>query len=261
MSDPLTIESLLASIGPMAIFEAKPRFDKLRLERAAAYPSDIRKRILRFLSTSEFVDAEDYAGVDYHEILKLVSAGQTPEQAHALFAVVPDHELATDIGNAANGILKWANGILPREMRDTMAGPVLDEPSEQSVADFARQWEIALNPMAVLRDLAEGCLSDDQVSALSTLYPALYAEMRQGVVDAATTLAARTKGKWEPDPLKEQFIAVLRGEPIGDLEMAAAVQTIYSQETQPAPAAKKPTAGSADDNGEQTPGQKAGAGQ
>jgi hypothetical protein len=263
VTDDLTLESLMAAIGPSKIFEGKPTLHKHQLVTAAEYPKDIRKRMMRFLSTSEFEESSDYPKLDYDETLKLVSGGQTKEQAEALFRAVPDHELATDLGTFAERILRWANGIFPREMRDSVAGPITDEPSAGAMATFRRVWEVALNPMVIMRDLAEGCLSDDQVSTIAVLYPVLYGEMKQSVVDAVTTLAARKKrDDWEPTAIKSQLIAVLRGLPDCDPALAAAVQTVYQKEDAepPTPKPHRPS-GSTGDGSEGTPGQAASAGQ
>jgi hypothetical protein len=264
MIDPATLEHLFVTIGLLPILRAKPTLWKYQLEEGAALPVTIRKRMARFLATEAFDEAHDMPEFDYDEVLGLVSGGQTPEQTAALFAAVPDRELATDLGVMADRVQTWANGIIPREESSGGLNPQMDPPDGIALADFRRVWQVACDPMSVLDDLADGSLSEDQVAALALLYPALHADMSQAVTDSVAAIAARRGKTWQPTGLKTSLIGVLRQQQVVDLQLAAASQAIYAgieqeqlaaQQAPPAPRAAS-NAGSI----EGTPGQDAAGG-
>jgi hypothetical protein len=257
MVDALAIESLMATIGVESILKARPKLPKYAIKRAADYPKKIRRRVLKFLATSEFTEASDYPPLDYRALLELVSAGQTPEQAAALFAAVPDHEMATDLGIEAGRVITWANTAIPRQSRDSLAGPQVDEPDPQSLAQFQSLWEVACDPMVVLRDLAEGCLTPEQISTVALLYPSLYGEMRQAVTDAMVAMAGRKGRGWEPSDQKAAMVKLLRQEDGSDPTLAAAIQAIYDKQPEPAQMPKTKKGAGEDPDEQLTPGQRA----
>lgn len=258
---PLDLECLLAAIGPARILAGQPTMHKYQMDRAAAMPREIRRRVLRFLGTDSFQPADELPEFDWEAVFKLVSGGEDPQRAAALYAVIPDGELATDLGTRAATIQGWANAKLPREPR-TVAydeSMPLDEPSPSAVAEFRRQWEVANDPMVVIDDLEDGSLIDDQVTAVAELYPAIYAEMRQAVSDGVAANKARKGQDWEPSATKDALLGTLRQKDVTDHALAAAVQQVYAQEAaaaaQPTPAPRK-----AKSIPEMTPGAKASGG-
>jgi hypothetical protein len=56
------------------------------------------------------------------------------------------------------------------------------EPTAQQKLDFHDKAEIASNPMAAMKHVAQGTLSDSHLDALRTLYPAVYGQMQQEVL-------------------------------------------------------------------------------
>lgn len=260
MADELDLESLFAAIGLEPILAGRPSLHKYQLQKAAGYPADIRKRILRFMAQDAFKPAKDVPPFDYDETLKLVAGGKLPDAAaRALVAAVPDHDLARDLAAYANTILAWANPILPRDAEPALIGVRQARPDDSSIADFRRVWQVACDPMRLLDDLEDGSLSEDQVAAVAKLAPALYAEMKQAVFDQDAVMKARRK-TWEPSPSKMALLRMLRGEPDSDPALTAAMQAVYAQEDQPqqqvgAPPPRRRAGAQAPDA--LTPGQKA----
>lgn len=266
MADQLETESLLASIGPERILDGRPTLHKYQLEDAAGVPREMRRRLLRFLATDEFVKSTDMPEFDYRDALKLVSREPTPDEAQRLFAVVPDQELATDLAHAAEQIRTWANQAIPREVSQTIAGARVDDPDPVAQAGFERVWQVAMDPLCVLQEMAEGCLSDDQVAALVQLYPAIYQEMRQAVTDAVLATKSRRGKNWDPVPDKAAQLATLLQSDLTDPQSLATIQGVYAQTPQPGAAGGGGGGGGSrskskgDDITVLTPGQKAAGG-
>lgn len=260
---PLDGDCLFAAIGLPAIVSGRAQLTKRALEEAASMPKAIRRRVAHFMATDSWTDAVDLPPFDYDEVLATVSAGKLePAAAARLFANIPDREIATKLATEAEGVLQWANTLIPRDERVTLLGSVPEVPTSTELADFRRLWQVACDPMTVMADLEDGSLFDEQVAVVAKLFPSLYAEMRQAVSDANAALVARRGPAWEPSPLKLQFLGVLMQKEAVDPDLTAAVQGVYAQEAQQLATAPKPrvksTGGAGD--AEATPGQAATAG-
>lgn len=262
MASQLDSECLLATIGVHNVIEGKATLHKYQLIEAANMPKEIRRLMLRFMATDGFEAAEDYADIDYPALKKLLAHGQTPEQAASLHAAVPDPELAQDMAAEVNRIQQWANTVLPRETRMTIRGPIDEDPSPSELSNFARLWQVACDPMTIMRDLLEGNLFDDQVAALGICWPALHGEMKQAVAEGVSTISGRSK-TWEPTMLKASLLATLRQESDFDADLASAIQASYAQEAQQEaqpPAPPKPSGTEEDIDKTLTPGERAAGG-
>lgn len=259
--DRLELESLLAAIGPEAVMRGRPTLHKYQLQRAADVPRDLRRRMLRYFATDSFALPGDMPAFDLDDVRKLVTAEQTPEEAQALAAALPTGDLLTEIGIEANRIRTWGGSAVPKDV--PVAGR-LEEPDPGDVSNFRRSWEVATDPMVIMRDLAAGMLSEDQVATVSLLYPALYAEMRQAASDARAATAGRKGKKWEPGPKKTAQLDVLLQADNFDVGMASTVQQVYAaeaqREQQAAPQSPPKRSGGGQTEG-LTPGERAAAGQ
>ena len=258
------VEALFAAVGLGPILAAKPTLHKYQLRAAANLPRELRKRILSFVASDAFAEASDVPDFDYEATLKAVSAGKLDDaQAKALLRVAPD--FADDFAVQVNKILAWANPLLPRDTRPAVIGDRPAEPDPHSLGDFRRVWNVALDPMIVLDDLADGSLSDEQVAALQLIWPAFYMELRQAITEEMAAMEGRRGKKWEPAPQKAQLLAMIMGTQQTDPELAAAVQAIYAAHPDAAgpatAAARRKSTGSATDALDgATAGQKAAGG-
>lgn len=261
MLDPMDVEAALAVLGADNVLCAEPKWSRKQARDARDLPKTMREAFDKYFASDGFESSEALPPFDYDEVLKLVSAGQTPEQVEALNAAVPDKELAMELGIDANRVLTWANQSLPRAPRQSLTGTKLDPPDPESLAQFRTRWQVACDPMVVVRDVLEGCLDADQVATVALLYPSLYAEMRQACVDAMTAAAMEHGKDWEPSPDKEGYVRTLLQQAPTDLALAASVQQAYQQQTAAKPKAKRaPSQRASADDAELTPGQRAAAG-
>lgn len=268
------MESTFAAIGLLPILRAKPRLGKTTLEDAGNRPKSVRKRLLRFLSSAKVEPTEDLPAIDYDEVSGWLKSRpkpdgspqyMTPKQAHALFAVVPDQELATELCAMVERILDGANAVFPRSPPDPLTGQVIEEPPPGDLLDFRRAWAVVCDPSVIMEDTASGDLFDDQVLTLATHFPATYEDVKAAVVETVATMVSRRGKTWRPDPLKEAMLDTLMQRPQVDTMLAGVMQQVYGAEmaaqAQTAAPPKKRSGGSAgsDEGGESTPGQKAAA--
>jgi hypothetical protein len=256
---PLEVESVLAAIGVDNILRAKPTFLRRQFVEARELPTKMREAFDRFFVTSKFDSSEKLPPFDYDAVLALVSAPQSPEQTDALATVMPDADMAMELGLETGRVLAWANQTIPRNVRQSFMGQVTDRPDPESLAMFRTRWQVACDPMVVVRDALEGCLDADQVSTLALLYPTLYQEMRQAESDARAAAAMKNGKDWEPLPAKQHQIETLLQQVQFDPSLANAVQQTYAAQAQPKPPPRPRGKQSSDTSG-LTPGQKAAAG-
>lgn len=266
MATQLETEAIFAAIGLHAILDAKPRLGKGKLIEASMLGKKLRRRLTRFLGTDDFTDAAEMPDFDYGKVLEQVSEAQIPnqEQTAALFAAVPDPELAQDLGLMLDRICNAANGLIPREPPNPITDQPVEDPEPAATIDFRRFWQIACDPMTVLTDLEDGSLIDDQVISLSQLYPAIYDEIKQAITETIAKLVAARGTYWEPMPTKGALIATMRQQDIFDADLATELQKAYAAEeaaqeqAAPPPPKKAPRAGA--EATEATPGQQASVG-
>jgi hypothetical protein len=255
----MEIESALAAIGAGDVLRAKPKYTRKQAREARELPETMRQSFDGYLAGDKFSSSDALPPFDYREVLDLVSAGQTPDQVDALSAAVPDKDLAMELGIEANRILAWAKQSIPRSERQSLTGAKLDDPDPEALAQFRTRWQVALDPMTVVRDVLDGSLDADQVATVALLYPSLYAEMRQACKDALVAAKMEHGKDWEPPAEKAAFIHTLLQEAPTDLALAASVQQTYAQQAQqkPKPRAQRKAPGADGDN--LTPGQRAAA--
>jgi hypothetical protein len=272
---PLETEAVFAAIGLQPILDAKPRLAKRAFSDAAAQSARVKRTLLRFLSSDAWAEAEDLPEFDYQKTLKQLQPFEarpdktnwlSPTQVNALFAVVPDKELATDLVGMAETIMQWANPIIPKGEPDPVTGQVTEDPPYGDLLDFRRGWAVACDPMSVLRDLADGSLFDDQVETLVKLFPATYQDIQGSALAYALPTMVQRRGKtWKPGPTKAALLACLLQKTGFDPQLAQMVQAAdaaneaANQQQVPQKAAR-PRPKASDANAEATPGQKAAAG-
>ena len=253
---------MFAAIGMDSILKGKPRLGPGKLKAAANVQLEIRRSLLRFVASDEFDPAADLPDVDYGKLLPLVSAKKLPPPlVDAVFAVVPDKELAAEVCEHADRVLTWANGVLPRGDADPVTGEV-DDPPTGAIYDFRRVWQVACNPMAIVVDLGDGSLYDDQVQAAALLSPAHFKAMQETVPEVIGTMVSRRGKGWKLNPTKRAYLDTLKQQSDFDPDLASlmAQQSAFEEAQQPPPPAKS-RSGSAPEasSQESTPGQQAAA--
>lgn len=258
---PIEVESVLAAIGVDNILRAEPTFKRGQFREARDMTKRMREAFDQFYESSTFDPPKDLPPFDYDDVLGLVSQpGITPEQTEALATAMPDADMAMELGLEAGRVLAWANQTIPRNVRQSFTGDKIDPPDPESAAQFRTRWQVATDPMVVVRDMLKGCLDADQVSTLALLYPALYQEMRQAQADAKAAEAMKHGKDWDPGPSKAAQVQTLMQAQPYDTTLAASVQQAYDAQNKPAPHPKRAPGSAKPVDTDMTPGQRAAAG-
>ena len=262
MNRQLEVEAIFGEMGLPSILAGKPRLSKGMLGAAGGRELTIRRKLLQFLSKDAWDPAVEMVEIDYDTLLPQLSAGKlSTAQTQPVFAVVPDPEMAQAVCELADQVIAWAAPLIPRGDADPITGQVEDPPRD-ALLDFRRLYGVAIDPMAILADLGDGSMADDQVAVMVQIYPAHLAAMRAMEHEATATMVARKGKGWSPSSTKASLIMSLRGQPSTDPAVVVAMQQIYAAqelaEMQATPAPPKARRASGPDSGaEGTPGEKA----
>lgn len=256
----LRAETTLAAMGLEGILRAKPRRYSQSVENeAAAIPKRIRGHLARFLAGR--TEADDMPPFDYDEVAALINptddGPDQHEQAQALVAAIPDHDLAQDVAVVVTIILNALRAKFPQRSRATWPfGDIPEAPLPGDEAAIRRAWLVATDPTAVARDLAEGSLTADMAQALATFYPAIYQFTTGALAELAVALKAK-RPSFELDHDHDRLARMLlQMEP--ELPLAADVQAMYESGGAQSEAQTRPRTARLDIDTEQlkTPGQK-----
>lgn len=226
----LRSESVLAAMGLEGILKAKPRrYSATVEEEAAAIPKKIRAHLSRFLAGR--AEVADLPPFDYDEVVALVNpkddGPDQHQQAQALAAAIPDHELAQDVAAVVTIIMTALRQTLTTRTRMTWPfGEVNEPPLSADEGAARRAWLVATDPTAVARDLAEGSLTGDMAQALATFYPALYQYTTATLTELAVAMRAKRPG-FELDDDRDRLARVLL-QMDDELPLAADVQAMYA---------------------------------
>jgi hypothetical protein len=113
----------------------------------------------------------------------------------------------------AGAVASNAIGYLRSVVPPYLTRPNLLQPSRKMVMSlpdqikFGRVWGTVTNPASAVQDLKTGRLTPSQVTALQTVYPAIYDELRTQTIQALG--AADARGKPIPIQVRAQLSLLL----------------------------------------------------
>lgn len=228
--DGLASECALIAIGLNNILAADVKWDLTTRSLAANLPKLVRKYLQEFVSKEERRDTAKLPKFDYSKVMKLLDTGTTPKQAEALAKAVQNTRLGLAIAADATRIVHALQTRLPRSNRQTSTGPVVGEPPPTMVADFARGWQVAGDPLVVLVDLVEGSLSQDQIGALENFYPNFFQLVETITNEVVAKMKAKRGINWSLDDNRDRLLGMLLGKTDGgpDMSLAADFQALYN---------------------------------
>lgn len=105
-------------------------------------------------------------------------------------------------------------------------------PSPLELASMARKLEVVYDPMAVMKRLADGTLTQDHVDALAALYPKTYLDLQKAVMEIGVSPNAP-----KLTMPQRQKLGLLMGTPMDRLQTPAAVQMLQGNFQPPSPPA------------------------
>lgn len=261
--DELAAEGALAAVGLEPWLRATPKFGATERMRASSMGKRLNKELLDFLGGEPVAVGPVHAITwkDAEALLYPDDPNTDHKRAEMLTRAMRNPRLAMAVQNVANRAAKYLQDHLPRVVVQSLAGDKTVHPSSLDWARFRDIWEVAAEPETVLKALAEGSLTADQIETVQALYPAMYSAIQQAAVDGVIAMKAK-RAKWTLPPVKERLLATLRQVETAKLALGADIQAIYAgkggppQQT-PAPAQATPKGLKANIAIQETPGQRA----
>ncbi len=221
MVTPLGAEAFTATAGALLLLDKKPKplTDKQVIASTAVIeriPRDMRT----WLSNERLKpQGEEPAQLDYFDTLKTLSSAAadlhaqipSPEalaKRQRLIGQLSNHDVGAAYLSQSNRCIDFLNRLMPRAQWATLTGPVPCLPGNIELSRFWRAYEIAGDPLVVIRDLDEGILVSDQVHVLTQLWPELYKEITKAIIMAISDLKARDD-KWDVPFAKERQVETI----------------------------------------------------
>lgn len=227
----------MAAIGLGSILDRDPRWNQETQDGAAKWLSRARADVLRFMSgaAGEDVEIPDF---DYDQVADYLDADDDAVQARdeAIRAALPD-DIQEDVIGAASRLLDAIRQVFPRSIRATSVNKTPQPPGPMALEKFRVQWEVATDPMRVLRQLVEGSLSPDAVDAFQAMWPELYKAVAGpgGVVDdSIATMKSRRGEGWNIDDDRDATLKTLLGLNVLNPLLASSLSAPEVRQQQPA---------------------------
>ena len=253
---PPTPELVVATLGIGKFLDATARTWRYVLDDAGRLPKKVTDLLRRYLTSADHAEPEDLPPFDFPAVKKLLLGSGTIGQADAIHAGIADPMLAKGCVDVASRIIEYLKPLMPKSSRATLSGPVTVQPSAQDLAAFRRVYQIADDPLLVLRDLNEGCLSRGQVRSLQQLYPQLYGLIGDAAPEVLANIKSGRGANWQLPRRKEQGLKLLLGaDDSNPLQLAQYQKSFQQKQDQPQQGQPSPGAGP-DADKLLTPGQR-----
>lgn len=237
-------ESLLATTGVTAALRPGPVSITMKVLRAAeGMETRIRRALRRFCRSPELADVPELSEVDYDEIMGLLPLAQNEVRQVENVSGFYDVDLAMEYAEALGTAVGYLQSIAPVEPLPALipsGAPV--RPGELDVSEFCRRYAAVDAPLVALDSLAAGLLVPEEVEALETVYPELYALMRQ-VLEQEMIAALAAKESYRLPYAKEQALEVFLGTETLDAGLSAELGRAFEEARKRESAGKKPPKG------------------
>jgi hypothetical protein len=242
---PPTPELVVTTLGIEKFLDASARTWRYVLDDAARLPKKVSDLMRRYLTSADHDEPEDLPPFDFKAVKKLLLGSGSIGQSDAIHAGIGDPTLARGAVDVASRIIEYLKPLMPKSERATAAGPVPVQPSAQDLAAFRRVYQVADDPLLVLRDLNEGCLSRGQVRSFQQLYPQLYGLLGDVVPEVLANIKSGRGANWQLPRRKEQGLKLLLGQDTSSPLQLAQYQKGYQQKQEqqggPTPGARPDT--------------------
>lgn len=212
MATPLGIELLLIATGPLRLLNPKAKpIRRQEMDGAADFEKSVSRNLRAFLELEKHsTQEEEPEERDYFDTLELVSQDVPLERRMAVCSELPDPMVAGEYSVRFDQLHRFLRDTIPRRSYVTLTGPKSSEPSGCELSAYWRAWEVVEDPRVVLRDMREGILVSDQVTAVKQLYPMVYAVLTMETIRALAEAKSKSKDPdWEPAGWQEQQIETL----------------------------------------------------
>jgi len=207
----------------------------------AAYGRAIRRRLRRFLAAKgPWPKFGELPPFDYDLVLEQLPR-VTPQRLEENVLRFTDEALAESYVASLGRAVGYLQHHFPIAQRPFATGAKNVTPSDLKIAPFRRRYWICDDPLRALDSLVTGLLVPDEVEALSTCFPTIYAQMMFDVLDL--TVARKTEyPTWELPYERERKLQVLMGgKGTGDAAARAAVKAAFERARGAAKQAETPS--------------------
>lgn len=248
----LTGDALLAVTGVRAILGGKPkRITVADKDKAEMLPREIRRACRRFLDDPQGKPraVPSQKPFDYQKALDSITAviaeetGDPSVSQKHVEAIMnafrgQDNELAVQYANAAKRVLLYLQSVMPVRVETMMARSYSLDPSDAEVARFRRAFDIANDPLVVLRDMEYGMLIPDQVTHLKAMYPQGH-EAVKAAMEFGWGQAMARKKSWRLSYRRDRQVQILFETDTTPPGLASELQANYAAaQSQPGPGPK-----------------------
>ena len=135
-----------------------------------------------------------------------------------------DPEHAVHVAALASTATDYLNSIKPKEIKaNPHEKPIPNDKMEE--ASYQRALDLAEHPLSVLNHVKEGTLVPSDVVEISTLYPHLYAGMKEQAFEAVLTAESNDK---EIPYKQRQSLSLLLGQPLDFTQTPDAMRAIIA---------------------------------
>lgn len=233
-------ESLLATTGVTAALRPGPVSITMKVLRSAeGLGTHIRRRLRRFCRGTELADAPELLEVDYDEVMQLLAGAQDEVRQVENLAAFYDPGLAEEYAEALGTAVGYLQSIAPVEPMPALFATAPVRPGELDVSEFSRRYAVVDAPLGALDALAAGILVPEEVEALETVYPELYAFCRQAL-EQEMIEAMAAKQSYRLPYAKEQALEVFLGTDTLDASLSAELGRAFEEARARESAGKKP---------------------
>ena len=164
-------ELLLAVTGVDDILAKKVKYKDSDLKKAVNLPKEVAQKCKQFLETKGFEKINlNLKKVNFLEVQEAILEEKDSNTMAEIIKTIPD-DLQTQYVYAVSQALDTLESIVPRL---PMSISKNIRPSDLIVGKFNRAYRTINEPLTIMDDLLQGCLSYGQVETLIIVYPNLY---------------------------------------------------------------------------------------
>ncbi len=207
---PLTDGSTLLAVVPVSQILSKGgiKQPESALKRAGKLPDEILKRCKTFLLEPKFEKINlNLPKIDFLDINEKLSEAVDQRWVAEKLSHLPNLESQQSFSLALGKAFEYLRMQIPKIPVSITSRA--SRPSDFEVSRFNRIYRTVDDPMTILSDLEQGCLSREQVITLEAVYPSLYILIKEGLLSSAIEITSKDKEFVVPYPKLKQISVLL----------------------------------------------------
>lgn len=225
-------ELLLAATGiTVAIRPGPVRVNQAVIGKADPYAmaKAIRRRLKKFLVSPGWAPVAERPPFDYDEICDLLPQMESEARNVENVAGFREQFLADSYAEQLGRAVGYVKREIPDKIAPLLVGGQRLRASDHDVSTFKRRYQVLDRPLLVLEDLSAGWLMEDQVDALSEVFPAIYGAVLNEIMPALVD-AAGTRQNWRLSYEKDLQLGILMRESKLDGQLHAQMLELWEEQ-------------------------------